>query len=146
MPIWRTTSGERHPWLESIMNAGADAPGKNVGGISAGRVPTATEAGRVYAVDDGSWEEFAARVDWPSARDAARAADDEEGFLAILADEWYGLLAGSVRRHAPNRLIFGDKLEGTRDLRRGSIRFSEARRRRLHPVVRLGRKPGGAPR
>ncbi|MCL4233148.1 MAG: MBL fold metallo-hydrolase [Deltaproteobacteria bacterium] len=117
MPIWRTTPGERHPWLAAIMGLRADAPGKAkwIAHLRT-RYPSAREAGAVLGVEAASWDALASRTDWPVPTNEPKVAGDEAAFLAEIAEAWYGLLAATVRRTDPNHLILGDKLEGERDL------------------------------
>lgn len=117
MPVWRTKTGERHPWLDYIMGLSAEAPGK-AAWVSTMKERHADLADfrAVYGVDAKDWDAVAAVADWPAAADANRAAEDEIAFLPRIADAWYGALARSLRRHDPNHLILGDKFEGTRDM------------------------------
>ncbi|HUT78419.1 MAG TPA: alkyl sulfatase dimerization domain-containing protein [Polyangia bacterium] len=117
MPLWRVGAKETHPWVRTLMELPAGAPGKRRWlELLRERYPEPTAAAAVYGVDDASWEDLEARTAWPEPGRPWFVYRDAAAFLPLIADAWYGAEARAVRRCDPNHLIFGDKFEGTLDL------------------------------
>ena len=52
----------------------------------------------------------------PELREVLQMIDPALENLPQIADSWYSALTTATRRHAPNHLIFGDKIVPHRDL------------------------------
>jgi hypothetical protein len=111
---WHLTPGRRNPWIAAIMAMPPDAPGKRVWvDHLRGRYESVAEAAQAYAVRATTWEEFAAQRSFGAPN--ALTQEDTLSFLPIVARQWYTTVASAVRRHDPNHLILGDKLDASYD-------------------------------
>jgi glyoxylase-like metal-dependent hydrolase (beta-lactamase superfamily II) len=117
MTLWRMGVKEPHPWVRTLMELPAGAPGKQRWiAVLKERYPGPAAAAAVYGVDDEAWEALAARTAWPEPERPWFAIRDAAAFLPLIADAWYGAEARAIRACDPNHLIFGDKFEGAVDL------------------------------
>ncbi len=117
MPSFYTPPGAIHPWVKHIMNLGPRAPGKKkwVATLKK-RYKTPAKAAQAYGIKAKNWNAFEKQKKWKKPALAAKAHKDSMAFLPQIIDAWYGLLVASIRAEGDRRLIFGDKLEGTRDM------------------------------
>lgn len=117
MTLWRMGLKEPHPWVRTLMELPAGAPGKRRWiEVLRGIYPGPLAAAAVYGVDDASWEALEARTSWPEPGRPWFALRDAGVFLPLIADAWYGAETRAIRACDPNHLIFGDKFEGALDL------------------------------
>jgi len=117
MTIWRSVSGVIHPWVRFVMGLDAQAPGKRKWLDTLKRnYPAASDAAGAYGINVASWEEMLENTEWPEPVSVSSVLRDEEDFLPVIADRWYGLISSAVRKYDKSHLVFGDKLEGSRDL------------------------------
>lgn len=117
MTIWRSVPGQLHQWIHQTMMLPSKAPGKQKWiDFLRNRYDSPAEVGTVYGVNAETWEQLSHQDFWPEPIDHQRSYKDELDYLPVLADAWYGLITQTIRTHDPNHLIFGDKLEGDRDL------------------------------
>jgi len=72
---------------------------------------------RVYEIELGSFDALQNAANWRPAADPANAqeARDNQAFLKEILDRYYSSMRSVVRRHDPNHLILGDKLNGNTD-------------------------------
>jgi hypothetical protein len=72
---------------------------------------------RAYRVEFGSFDALAAAAGWRPAGDPASAqeARDNARFLLRVVERYYQVATRAVRKHDPNHLILGDKLNGNTD-------------------------------
>jgi len=107
---------ELHPWVHALMSLPATAPGRQAWiGLLKKRHADPAKAATVYAVQTTTWDELAARTEWSGIGDREVAGADSREFLSILIRRWYEERARSIRRHDPQHLILGDKLNMNRD-------------------------------
>ncbi len=118
-PRINNTFGATRPglptWPRVLRNLSAPAPGKLA------YVETMRERhrdiaafNRAYATSFDSFDALAAAADWRPLHDPANAVErrDNEAFLERVVDRYYSVAAAAIRRHDPNHLVVGDKLNG----------------------------------
>ena len=117
MPKWRSSPQQIHPWVRKLMTRHKGTPGKTawVEFLKA-RYADPQAAADVYGSESWSWEDIERQSRWGRPNDPQRALRDELEFLPLIAERWYGLTTRALRRHAPNHLIFGDKIIVPEDL------------------------------
>jgi len=103
-------------WPRVLRNLGADAAGKKVY-VSLVRELYADDIrgfDQAYGTAFGSFDALAAARNWRPAVDSRNPHEqrDNARFLERIVDRYYAIVVGAVRRHDPNHLIFGDKLNG----------------------------------
>ncbi len=101
-----------YPWVQDMRELPDDAAGKQEWvRILKQNHASASEAARVYAVDDiDSWEDLAKITSWPvKPNDVARVKKDAEDMLVALAEKWYGLHYELIKKYDSNHLLLGDK-------------------------------------
>ena len=104
--------GQIYPWVQDMRALPPGAAGKQEWmRILKRNHASASEAARVYAVDDiASWEDLAKVTSWPiKPNDVPRVRKDAEDMLTVLAEKWYGLHHELIRKYDPNHLLLGDK-------------------------------------
>jgi glyoxylase-like metal-dependent hydrolase (beta-lactamase superfamily II) len=117
MPVMGSNPRSIHPWVAHIMGLGRDAPGKKRWvELLEQRYGEVAGAADVYAVRAGSWDEFLGTTVWPTPMRPWKAMQDADAFLALVVDEWYGLVTSSLRACDPNHLVFGDKFDAAGDM------------------------------
>jgi hypothetical protein len=106
-------------WPGVLRNLGPDAPGKKtyVGLMSDRYQGDIERFNEVYATSFGGFQELAKRSDWRPATDLqnTREVEDNLAFLCAIVGRYYTTAVQAIRRHDPNHLIFGDKLNGNTD-------------------------------
>ncbi len=99
-----------NPWVDAMRRLGPEQPGKAEWLKSLRRsYGTPAKAAEVYGTDDRSWEELAARTEWPIPSESDLLDRDVEILLAEIARRWYSVQSSALRKYLPNHLIFGDK-------------------------------------
>lgn len=115
--------GARRParvgWPCRLRNLGPDAPGKRayvetVRSQYRGRI---AGFNAVYGTDFGSFDALAASRNWRPQTDLSNASEtrDNTEFLQRTVARYYGTAREAIRRHDPNHLFFGDKLNANTD-------------------------------
>jgi hypothetical protein len=99
-----------------LRNLGPDSPGKQT------YVNTVRELhgddihafNDVYGTNFNSFNEVLRTVNWRPQKDLQNSAErrDNAAFLARIVDKAYETICAAIRRHDPNHLIVGDKLNG----------------------------------
>jgi glyoxylase-like metal-dependent hydrolase (beta-lactamase superfamily II) len=117
MPRWRSSPQQIHPWVRKLMARYTGTPGKRAWvEFLKTRYPNPQAAAKVYGCEASTWEDLERKSKWGRPNDPRQAFRDELAFLPLVADRWYGLTTEALRRHAPNHLIFGDKIIVPEDL------------------------------
>ncbi len=104
-----------YPWINAILQLGESSPGKLrwLDHLKE-RYPNAKAAAKVWGLPVSptygiSWAEMARQVDWTDPADVASAKNDMLSFMPVIAEKWYALHEGLIRKYDPNHLILGDK-------------------------------------
>lgn len=107
-------------WPRRLRNLDGDAPGKRayvdcVRGLYQERIE---QFNGTYGTRLDSFDGLAKAVDWRPEVDPANARElfDNTAFLNRTVDRYYAVTAGTIRRHDPNHMVFGDKLNGNTDV------------------------------
>jgi len=117
MPIWRATPEEIHEWVRFIMGLDGRAPGKRRWVQMLQRhYKGPVAAGLAYGVKASTWAELLERREWGPPKAIWAVYEDVTAFLPEIADSWYGAMSGAIRSCDKNHLVFGDKLEGAKDM------------------------------
>ena len=71
----------------------------------------------VYETDFESWDHLLKAVNWRPDTDLSNVRElaDNRAFLEKVVDRYYSVMTAAVRKHDPNHLIFGDKLNANTD-------------------------------
>ncbi|MDR1825093.1 MAG: hypothetical protein LBR27_07165 [Bifidobacteriaceae bacterium] len=102
-----------------LRNLPGHAPGKRVYvRLMVERHGSIEAFNRAYATGFSSFDSLERAVDWRPATDKANRAEraDNQAFLALVMEQAWRTQAGAIRRHDPNHLVLGDKLNGNTDL------------------------------
>lgn len=74
------------------------------------------EASRVYGLEALTWSELENITEWPEPVDAHKARRDNLEMLTTIAERYYSLVCGTIRKYDPTHLILGDKLNGNNEI------------------------------
>jgi hypothetical protein len=106
-------------WPRRLRNLGPESPGKQayvriVKGIYRDGI---AEFNRTYGTSFGSFDALAAAVDWRPATDLSNAGEtrDNTEFLLAVVARYYECARDAIRRHDPNHMFVGDKLNANTD-------------------------------
>jgi len=71
----------------------------------------------VYETNFESWDHLLRSVSWRPETDLSNGRElaDNRAFLGMVVDKYYSVMTKAVRKHDPNHLIFGDKLNANTD-------------------------------
>ena len=101
-------------WPRVLRNLGADAPGKRayVETMRAVYSNWILDFNQTYGTNFASFDELLAARDWRPNADLSNGREmrDNQRFLRRVVDRYYRVMTTAVRRHDPNHLVFGDKL------------------------------------
>ena len=111
---------KRQPtWPEVLRNLGADSPGKKeyvkiVSGLYNKKI---RDFNQVYGTSFKSFKELERSVDWRPRSDISNKMEerDDRAFLLRVIDKCYEVESAAIRKHDPNHLVLGDKLNGNTD-------------------------------
>lgn len=111
----RITQFEHHPWIIDIITR----PGVTIGkrtwiDILKQQYPTAAEAGAMYQLEISEWTDFHEVSDWPLPKDAEQGFADQALMNAKIVEAYLKAHHDALRKHDPNHLIFGDKIQNAR--------------------------------
>ena len=101
-----------------IRNLGSESPGKqSYVDLMAKHYKRIADFNKVYLTDFNSWEDLLKARNWrdnldPKNKDERR---DNVRFLEMCVDHYYKTAKLAFKRHNPNHLFFGDKLNGNSD-------------------------------
>ncbi|MHC4402690.1 MAG: hypothetical protein ACYTG0_23760 [Planctomycetota bacterium] len=111
--------GARVGWPRRLRNLGPDAPGKRayvetMRELYRDRI---TDFNATYATKHQSFDALAQARDWRRNTDLSNGNEtrDNVEFLKRVVDKYYQVAKGSIRRHDPNHLFVGDKLNANTD-------------------------------
>lgn len=106
-------------WPRVIRNLPASSPGKQayVELMRSRHSSWILQFNEVYGTQFTNWDELLKAVDWRPDADLTNGKElqDNHAFLEKVAERQYSVMTGAVRRHDPNHLIFGDKLNANTD-------------------------------
>lgn len=111
--------GATRTWPRVLRNLPASAPGKQAY-VELMRIRHSSwilHFNEVYGTDFTSWEELLKAENWRLDTDPANARElrDNRDFLEQIVERYYSVTTGAMRRHDPNHLVFGDKLNANTD-------------------------------
>lgn len=117
--VYGSVRGGGATWPRVIRNLPASAPGKQawVDLMRARHSSWILQFNEVYGTEFTNWDELLKAVDWRPRTDLTngRELQDNRAFLEKVVNRYYSVMTGAVRRHDPNHLIFGDKLNANTD-------------------------------
>lgn len=106
-------------WPRVLRNLPATAPGKQAwfATIRQRYADNLNDFNDCYGVSFPTWNDLLAAENWRELTDLAnrREVADNLAFLEAVVDRYYAVACRAIKRHAPNHLIFGDKLNGNTD-------------------------------
>ncbi|MEM0970282.1 MAG: hypothetical protein AAGJ31_13070, partial [Verrucomicrobiota bacterium] len=111
----RITKFEHHPWIMDIITK----PGVTIGKrtwieVLKQQYPTAAEAGAMYQLDISDWPDFHEVTNWPLPRNPYQGFADQALMNANIVEAYLKAHHDALRKHDPNHLIFGDKIQNQR--------------------------------
>lgn len=101
-----------------IRNLGSESPGKRIYvQLMSKHYQRITDFNRVYQTQFNSWEDLSKATHWrdnlfPQSEDERK---DNAHFLELCVDQYYKIAKLAFKRHNPNHLFLGDKLNGNSD-------------------------------
>jgi len=104
-----------YPWINAILPLGESSPGKwRWLEHLRQRYPSPEAAAKVWGLRVSptygiTWEKMSRLMNWRKPNDTAKAKEDMASFMAVIAEQWYGLHHEMIRKYDPNHLILGDK-------------------------------------
>ena len=106
-------------WPRRLRNLGAEAPGKlayveTVREIYRERI---ADFNTTYGTGFGSFAELAATTGWRSQTELSNANETRDNieFLQRVVAQYYGTARDAIRRHDPNHMFLGDKINANTD-------------------------------
>ncbi len=106
-------------WPEVLRNLGPESPGKKayvktVNELYKGKIK---DFNKTYGTNFKSFRELEQRVDWRMLADPSNKIEerDDRAFLLKAIDKCYEVEVAALRKHDPNHLVLGDKLNGNTD-------------------------------
>jgi hypothetical protein len=106
-------------WPRVLRNLPGEAPGKRayVAAMSDRYQGNIGAFNITYATTFAKWEDLAKRTDWRPHFDTrnGKELEDNGAFLEKVVDRYYSVMTTAVKRHDPNHLILGDKLNANTD-------------------------------
>lgn len=111
--------GATQTWPRVLRNLPASAPGKQAY-VERMRIRHSSwilHFNEVYGTDFDSWDDLLKAENWRPETDLtnARELQDNRDFLEQVVERYYAVTTGAVRRHDPNHLFLGDKLNANTD-------------------------------
>lgn len=111
----RITKFEHHPWIIDIISKPGVTLGKRAWiDVLKQQYPTAAEAGAMYGLEIADWVDFHEVSDWPLPNDAEQGFADQALMNAKIVEAYLKAHHDAIRKHDPNHLIFGDKIQNQR--------------------------------
>lgn len=106
-------------WPRVLRNLPAEAPGKQayVALMRLRYSGKIASFNKTYATRFANWQALEKATDWRPEFDKGNGKElqDNGAFLEKVVDRYYSLTTAAVKRHDPNHLIFGDKLNANTD-------------------------------
>ncbi|MEM9283318.1 MAG: hypothetical protein AAGA96_15965 [Verrucomicrobiota bacterium] len=111
----RITEFEHHPWIIDIITR----PGVTIGkrtwiDVLKQQYPTPTKAGAMYHLKISECNEFHRVGEWPLPKDPKQGFADQALMNARIVEAYLKAHHDAIRKHDPNHLIFGDKIQNQR--------------------------------
>ncbi len=117
--VYGSARGATATWPRALRNLPASAPGKRayVDFMRTRHSSWILHFNEVYETNFESWEDLLKAENWRPGVDPnnAKEIQDNRAFLAKVVDQYYSVTAAALRRHDPNHLVFGDKLNANTD-------------------------------
>lgn len=111
----RISGFEHHPWILDIISKPNMTRGKQVWiDILKQQYPTAVEAAEMYGVKATDWNEFAGVTQWGVPQDTQQGFADQAMMNAQIIEAYLKAYHDAIRKHDPNHLILGDKIQNAR--------------------------------
>ena len=111
----RITKFEHHPWVIDIISKPGLTKGKQEWiDVLKEQYSSAAEAGAMYGVEISKWDDFREIVEWPIPQDPKQGFADQEKMNAKIVEAYLKGNHDAIRKHDPNHLIFGDKIQNAR--------------------------------
>ncbi|MCZ6675143.1 MAG: twin-arginine translocation signal domain-containing protein, partial [Verrucomicrobia bacterium] len=106
-------------WPRRLRNLGADAPGKQAYVRLMKKIyrNSIKDFNTTYGTSFKSFDALASAVDWRPDTELSNANEtrDNTEFLLAVVDRYYQCASDAIRRHDPNHLFVGDKLNANTD-------------------------------
>lgn len=117
--IYGWKSRRQPTWPEVLRNLGPESPGKReyvktVKDIYNGKI---ADFNRTYGTEFSSFRELEKTVNWRELSDFDNKTEERDDFAFLLKviDKCYEVEVAALKKHDPNHLILGDKLNGNTD-------------------------------
>jgi hypothetical protein len=111
----RITKFEHHPWIIDIISKPGLTPGKQAWiEILRQQYPTAAKAAAMYQLDVSDWTDLREVTQWPLPKDPKQGFADQALMNAKIVEAYLVAHHDALRKHDPNHLIFGDKIQNAR--------------------------------
>ena len=106
---------EHHPWILDIISKPGLTEGKSVWiDVLKEQYPSAAGAGDMYGLVISDWDEFARVTEWGLPKDPAHGFADQAMMNARIIEAYLKAHHDAIRKHDPNHLILGDKIQNAR--------------------------------
>jgi hypothetical protein len=106
-------------WPRRLRNFGPEAPGKQayVRTMQTIYLDRIADFNRTYGTRFDSFDALAAALNWRPATDLSNANETRDNiqFLQAVVDRYYETARDAIRRHDPNHLFIGDKINANTD-------------------------------
>ncbi len=111
----RITRFEHHPWIIDIISKPGLTNGKRAWvDVLKKQYPTAAEAAEMYQLDASDWTDLHEVAEWPLPKDPDKGFADQALMNAKIVEAYLKGYHDAIRKHDPNHLIFGDKIQNQR--------------------------------
>jgi hypothetical protein len=106
---------EHHPWIMDILSQSGKTAGKDVWvEVLQGQYASAAEAGNMYGLNTDSWETFYGISEYGLPNDPKQGFTDQALMNAKIVAAYHQAHYDAIRKHDPNHLILGDKIQNAR--------------------------------
>ncbi|MFC5407334.1 hypothetical protein [Cohnella soli] len=103
-----------HPLVERYQQLPVDSPGKNQWiNLLRQSYRSIEVVNSVYGLKTGSWAELGSVTDWSNYSFEHYPTSDNRYMLATIAERYYSQYYTLIKKHDPNHLILGDKLNAS---------------------------------
>jgi hypothetical protein len=111
----RISGFEHHPWILDIICKPGLTVGKRVWlDILKKQYPSAVQAAEMYGPSATEWNEFAEVTEWGIPKDTKQGFVDQAMMNAKIIEAYLKAHHDAIRKHDPNHLILGDKIQNAR--------------------------------
>jgi hypothetical protein len=106
---------EHHPWILDIISKPGLTQGKKVWiDILKQQYSTAEEAANMYGVNASDWSDFGEVTQWGLPKNPEQGFTDQAMMNAKIIEAYHRTHHDAIRKHDPNHLILGDKIQNAR--------------------------------